>query len=83
MILEGAGRKKAGIAKAVTTTCQIIIRATNNDMAGRYPVTELLSIFKRRTSKQIELKALNAEHRDRTLAMSDVQWIARVLWASQ
>lgn len=39
--------------------------------------------LKRRTAKSIELKSLNAQHADRTLATSDVRWIARILWASQ
>src|SRR5712691_6107494 len=39
--------------------------------------------LKRKTSKSIELKSLNAEHRDRTLPMSEVLWIARIVWASQ
>jgi phage repressor protein C with HTH and peptisase S24 domain len=39
--------------------------------------------LKRRTAKSIELKSLNAEHADRTLAVADVLWIARILWASQ
>jgi phage repressor protein C with HTH and peptisase S24 domain len=39
--------------------------------------------LKRRTAKTIELKCLNAEHPDRTLAATDVLWIARILWASQ
>ena len=39
--------------------------------------------FKRRSAKSIELKSLNAAHTDRTLAASDVLWIARILWASQ
>ena len=39
--------------------------------------------LKRKTVKLIELKSLNAEHRDRTLQMSDVEWIARIVWASQ
>lgn len=39
--------------------------------------------LKRRTSKSIELQSINAEHPDRTLAVSDVAWIARVVWASQ
>jgi phage repressor protein C with HTH and peptisase S24 domain len=46
---------------------------------GEVMVKEL----KRKTVKQIELKSLNAEHRDRTLAMHDVVWIARIVWASQ
>jgi phage repressor protein C with HTH and peptisase S24 domain len=39
--------------------------------------------LKRNTAKSIELKSLNAEHGDRTLAASEVLWIARILWASQ
>ena len=39
--------------------------------------------LKRRTAKVIELKSLNAQHEDRTLAIADVLWIARILWASQ
>jgi phage repressor protein C with HTH and peptisase S24 domain len=39
--------------------------------------------LKRKTAKSIELKSLNVEHPERTLAMSDVLWIARILWASQ
>jgi phage repressor protein C with HTH and peptisase S24 domain len=39
--------------------------------------------LKRRTSKSIELQSINSEHPDRTLAVSDVVWIARIVWASQ
>jgi len=46
---------------------------------GEVMVKEL----KRKNSKNVELKSLNAEHRDRTLPMSEVLWIARVMWASQ
>lgn len=46
---------------------------------GEVMVKEL----KRRTAKQIELQSLNPEHSDRTLAVGDVDWIARIVWASQ
>jgi len=46
---------------------------------GEVMVKEL----KRKNSKHVELKSLNAEHRDRTVAMSDVDWVARIVWASQ
>src|SRR5271170_139271 len=39
--------------------------------------------LKRKTAKSIELKSLNAQHPDRTLAAVDVLWVARILWASQ
>ncbi|HWC92179.1 MAG TPA: helix-turn-helix transcriptional regulator [Pseudolabrys sp.] len=47
--------------------------------SGEVMVKELL----RKNSKNIELKSLNSEHRDRTLPMTDVLWIARIMWASQ
>jgi phage repressor protein C with HTH and peptisase S24 domain len=46
---------------------------------GEVMVKEL----KRRTGKTVELKSLNREHKDRSLNMSEVLWIARIVWASQ
>ncbi len=37
----------------------------------------------RRTAHKYELQSLNPEHEDRSLAIEDVEWIARILWASQ
>ena len=39
--------------------------------------------LKRRTAKTIELRSINPEHPDRSFDASDVQWIARILWAAQ
>jgi len=39
--------------------------------------------LKKKTAKSVELKSLNPDHKDRTLAMTDVVWIARIVWASQ
>ena len=46
---------------------------------GEVMVKEL----KRKTVKFIELKSINSEHRDRTIQMADVEWIARIIWVSQ
>src|SRR5207244_12255556 len=46
---------------------------------GEMMVKEL----KRRTAKAIELQSLNPAHADRTLAASEVAWIARIAWARQ
>jgi phage repressor protein C with HTH and peptisase S24 domain len=43
----------------------------------------LVKELKRKTAKSVELKSLSAEHRERTLARSDVVWVARIVWASQ
>jgi phage repressor protein C with HTH and peptisase S24 domain len=37
----------------------------------------------RKTAKTIELHSLNPDHPARTLAMADVLWVARIMWASQ
>ncbi len=39
--------------------------------------------LRRRTAKVIELQSLNPQHGDRTVAVEDVDWMARVVWASQ
>jgi phage repressor protein C with HTH and peptisase S24 domain len=46
---------------------------------GKATVSEL----KRRTSKLIELRPLNAEPTERTVALRDVLWIQRIIWGSQ
>lgn len=46
---------------------------------GEVMVKEL----RRRTQKVIELQSLNPAHVDRTLSTADVEWIARIVWASQ
>jgi len=46
---------------------------------GEVMVKEL----RRRTSRTLELQSLNPNHVDRVLPASDVEWIARIVWASQ
>jgi phage repressor protein C with HTH and peptisase S24 domain len=43
----------------------------------------LVKELRRKTTRTVELKSLNADHADRTLPMSEVLWIARIVWASQ
>jgi phage repressor protein C with HTH and peptisase S24 domain len=47
--------------------------------AGELIVREM----KRRTAKTLELLALNSGHADRPLSVGDIEWIARIVWASQ
>ena len=46
---------------------------------GEVMVKEL----KRRTTRTLELQSLNPAHADRTFDTADVEWIARIVWASQ
>ncbi|MCP3475185.1 helix-turn-helix transcriptional regulator [Bradyrhizobium sp. CCGUVB1N3] len=43
----------------------------------------LVKALKRRTAKLLELQSLDGAQNERTLAVADVAWIARIVWASQ
>ena len=58
---------------------RVVVKARVGEKAGELMVREL----KRRTAKTLELQSLNPDRADRTLAASDVEWIARIVWASQ
>ena len=54
---------------------RVVVKTTG----GEVMVKEL----KRRTAKTLELASLNPAQVDRALAASEVEWIARIVWASQ
>ncbi|MHC8508721.1 MAG: S24 family peptidase [Rhodospirillales bacterium] len=39
--------------------------------------------LRRRSARRIDLASLNPEHGDREVEAADVEWIARIVWASQ
>lgn len=43
----------------------------------------LAKLLRRRTARNIDLQSLNPLHEDRVLAVEDVDWLARIVWASQ
>ncbi len=43
----------------------------------------MAKLLTRQTSRNIELMSLNPEHPNRTLDLNDVEWMARIIWASQ
>jgi len=43
----------------------------------------MAKVLLRQSPRSIELLSLNPEHPNRTLDLSDVDWIARIIWASQ
>jgi len=43
----------------------------------------MVAMLKRRTAKVVELVPLGGTQTERTMAASDVSWIARIVWASQ
>ena len=54
---------------------RVVVKTTKGEVMAKE--------LKRSTAKSIELKSLNAQHPDRTIATEDVLWVARILWASQ
>ena len=43
----------------------------------------MAKVMQRQTSKTLELASFNPNHATKTLDMKDVDWIARIMWASQ
>ncbi|MER8674367.1 MULTISPECIES: helix-turn-helix transcriptional regulator [unclassified Mesorhizobium] len=43
----------------------------------------MAKVLDRQTTKSIVLISLNPDHPDRDIAMRDVEWVARIVWASQ
>ena len=43
----------------------------------------MAKVLLRQTAHHIELLSFNPEHPDRSIELSDVDWIARIVWASQ
>ena len=43
----------------------------------------LVKQLRRKTARRLELESLNRAYEDRTLYLEDVEWVARILWASQ
>jgi phage repressor protein C with HTH and peptisase S24 domain len=54
---------------------RVVVKTTDGEV--------MIKELKRRTAKTLELASLNPVHVDRTLASGDVEWIARIVWASQ
>jgi phage repressor protein C with HTH and peptisase S24 domain len=43
----------------------------------------MAKVLHRKTPKSVELASLNTDHPHRTIPMVDIEWIARIIWASQ
>jgi phage repressor protein C with HTH and peptisase S24 domain len=54
---------------------RVVVRTTGGEVTAKE--------LKRRTAKSLELRSLNPEHPDRLIAMEDVAWVGRVMWARQ
>jgi phage repressor protein C with HTH and peptisase S24 domain len=40
-------------------------------------------VLERQTAKSISLVSLNPDHPNRDIPMAEIEWVARIVWASQ
>jgi len=54
---------------------RVVVKTTDGEVMAK--------ILKRKSAQRIELGSINPAHKDREIALSDVAWIARIVWAAQ
>jgi len=54
---------------------RIVLRTTDGEVMAK--------ILKRRTAAEMQLASLNPEHQERVVPATAVDWLARIMWASQ
>ena len=54
---------------------RVVVRTKDGEVMAK--------ILKRRTAKEMELASLNPDLAERTVPAKEVDWVARILWASQ
>jgi phage repressor protein C with HTH and peptisase S24 domain len=59
------------------------VRAGDRVVVKTHSGEVMAKVLERRTATTIDLVSLNPEHPDRQLAAGDVEWLARIVWASQ
>lgn len=54
---------------------RVVVRTSEGEVMAK--------VLARKTAGQIELESLNPEHEPRKFPLSEIDWVARILWASQ
>lgn len=54
---------------------RVIVRTRDGEVMAK--------VLSRRTTRAIELHSINPEHDNRVLPLEEIDWIARIIWASQ
>lgn len=54
---------------------RVVVKTTEGEVMAKALI--------RRTARHIDLQSLNPAHEDRSLELAQVEWISRVVWASQ
>ncbi len=62
-------------AAAIRRGDRVVVKTTEGEVMAK--------VLMRQSQRQIELLSLNPEHPNRVFAKDEVEWIARIVWASQ
>ncbi len=54
---------------------RVVVKTTSGEVMAK--------VLERRTPTSVDLVSLNPDHPQRRLAASEVEWLARIVWASQ
>lgn len=54
---------------------RVVVKTTGGEVMAK--------LLQKQTTKVVELSSMNAAHPDRTIPVAEVEWIARIVWASQ
>ncbi len=54
---------------------RVVVKTTEGEVMAK--------ILQRKTAKMIELASFNPDHPNRTFAPAEIEWMARIVWASQ
>lgn len=62
-------------AAAIRRGDRVVVKTTDGEVMAK--------VLARQTAHEIELLSLNPEHPNRTFANDELEWMARIMWASQ
>jgi phage repressor protein C with HTH and peptisase S24 domain len=54
---------------------RVVVRTRDGEVMAK--------VLQKKTPKAVELASLNTDHPHRTIPTADIEWIARIIWASQ
>jgi phage repressor protein C with HTH and peptisase S24 domain len=54
---------------------RIVVRTSDGEVMAK--------VLQKKTARALDLASLNPAHKNRTIATKDIDWIARIIWASQ
>lgn len=54
---------------------RVVVKTTDGEVMAK--------ILQRKTQKAVDLASLNPSHKNRTIPVRDIEWMGRIIWASQ